>query len=195
MNADAFRHFYDYHFAENRKIWDSYVTQLSHEQFTQDVGYSHGSVRDQIVHLMNVEMDGSRELRGVEFPPSATPADFPDRGSIRARWDSIEQKMREYLAELRDDMLFEKPIKEPDEDKDLIRVAGPSPCGQSRHRSSRTNTQIAQRYGNRDSFPGLHVLRLQKRIAVSSLVVTGDYPPLQIESSSGRSGSPQESPK
>ena len=22
MNANAFRHFYDYHFAENRKIWD-----------------------------------------------------------------------------------------------------------------------------------------------------------------------------
>ena len=22
MNADAFRHFYDYHFAENRRIWD-----------------------------------------------------------------------------------------------------------------------------------------------------------------------------
>ena len=35
MNADAFRHFYDYHFAENRRIWDKYVTQLSHEQFTQ----------------------------------------------------------------------------------------------------------------------------------------------------------------
>ena len=28
--------------------------------------------------------------------------------------------MRAYLAELRDDMLFEKPIKEPEEDKDLI---------------------------------------------------------------------------
>jgi uncharacterized damage-inducible protein DinB len=23
MNADAFRHFYGYHFSENRKIWDS----------------------------------------------------------------------------------------------------------------------------------------------------------------------------
>ena len=22
VNADAFRYFYDYHFAENRKIWD-----------------------------------------------------------------------------------------------------------------------------------------------------------------------------
>lgn len=28
MNADAFRHFYAYHFAENRKIW-AYAAQLS----------------------------------------------------------------------------------------------------------------------------------------------------------------------
>ena len=35
MNADAFRHFYDYHFAENRATWDKYVMALSQEQFTQ----------------------------------------------------------------------------------------------------------------------------------------------------------------
>lgn len=34
MNADAFRHFYNYHFAENRKLWDRYITQLTSEQFT-----------------------------------------------------------------------------------------------------------------------------------------------------------------
>ncbi len=28
--------------------------------------------------------------------------------------------MRDYLGSLRDDMLFEKPIKEPEDDKDLI---------------------------------------------------------------------------
>ncbi len=50
MNAHAFRHFYAYHFTENRKLWDNYITLLSPEQFTQPVDYSHGSVRDQIVH-------------------------------------------------------------------------------------------------------------------------------------------------
>ena len=120
MNANAFRHFYDYHFAENRKIWDSYVSQLSHEQFTQPSGYSHGSVRDQIVHLMSVDEGWFSELRGVEFPEPLNPAELPDREGIRARWDSVEQGMRDYLAQLRDDMLFDKPIKEPDEDRDLI---------------------------------------------------------------------------
>jgi uncharacterized damage-inducible protein DinB len=119
MNANAFRHFYDYHFAENRKLWD-YVTQLSDEQFTQPVDYSHGSVRDQIVHLMNVDDVWFSELQSIELLEELNPADLEDRNVLRAHWDSIEQKVRDYLAELRDDMLFDKPIKEPEEDKDLI---------------------------------------------------------------------------
>jgi uncharacterized damage-inducible protein DinB len=119
MNADAFRHFYEYHFTENRKIWDSYVTLLSHEQFTQHVGYSHGSVRNQIVHIISVDDTWFSGLRGVDIPEPLDPADFDDRKSIRAHWDNVEQNMRNYLAGLRDDMLPERPF-EDGEDKDLI---------------------------------------------------------------------------
>lgn len=119
MNANAFRHFYDYHFSENRTTWD-YVTQLSDEQFTQDVDYSRGAVRDQILHLMSADDVWFSELQGVEITEGLHPADFPDREKIRAHWDSLEQRMRKYLADLQDEMLFEKPIKEPEEDKDLV---------------------------------------------------------------------------
>ena len=43
MNAEAFRQFYAYHFAENRKMWDRYVTQFTEEQFAQPAGYSQGT--------------------------------------------------------------------------------------------------------------------------------------------------------
>jgi uncharacterized damage-inducible protein DinB len=119
MNAHAFRHFYDYHFTENRTLWDRYITQLSHEQFTQAVGYSHGSVRNQIVHLINADDTWFSGLRGVAIPEPLNPADFPDRESIRVHWDNVEQSMRDYLAALRDDMLFERPFADG-EDKDLI---------------------------------------------------------------------------
>jgi len=119
MNANAFRHFYDYHFAENRKIWDS-VTQLSEEQFTQHVDYSYGSVRDQIVHLMSCDEIWFSELRGIEPPEPFPAADVDDRNMIRTHWDGVEQIMRSYLDELRDDMLFNKPIEEPEEDKVLF---------------------------------------------------------------------------
>jgi uncharacterized damage-inducible protein DinB len=119
MNADAFRHFYGYHFAENRRIWDTYVTPLSHEQFINDVGYSHGSVRNQIVHLMSVDNTWFSGLQGVAIPESLDPASFDDRRIIRAYWDNVEQRMRDYLAKLRDDMLRDKPFADG-EDKDLV---------------------------------------------------------------------------
>ncbi len=120
MNANAFRHFYDYHFTENRKIWDRYITPLSQEQFTQHIDYSHGSVRDQILHLISADDLWFSALRGVEPQVDLKPADLPDRESIRAHWDDVEQSMRDYLAKLRDDMLFDKPIKEPHEDSVLM---------------------------------------------------------------------------
>ena len=119
MNADAFRYLYDYHFAENRRIWDSYITPLTYEQFTQDVEYSQGSVRDQIVHLMNVDDIWFSELGRDEISEPFEQADFDDRQNMRAHWDGIEQNMRAYLDSLRDEMLFETPILE-EEDKDLI---------------------------------------------------------------------------
>lgn len=120
MNANAFRHFYEYHFTENRKIWDSYIASLPYEQFIQDVGYSHGSVREQIIHLMSVDEVWFSELQGVEPSESLASTNFDDRENIRSTWDYIEKRMRNFLAELRDISMFETPIKEPDEDKDLI---------------------------------------------------------------------------
>ena len=120
MNASAFRHFFDYHFTENRKIWNSYVASLTHEQFIQNAGYSHGSVREQIIHLMNVDEVWFSELQGIEPSEPLPTANFDDREIIRTHWDMVEQSMRNYLAELQDDLLFDKPIKEPEEDKDLI---------------------------------------------------------------------------
>jgi uncharacterized damage-inducible protein DinB len=120
MNSNALRHFYNYHFTENRKLWDSYVTPLSYEQFAQPANYSHGSVRDQIVHLMSVDDLWFSELRGVRPSEPPAPASSDDRKAIRVHWDGIEQMMRDYLVELQDEMLFAKPIQEPVEDKNLI---------------------------------------------------------------------------
>jgi uncharacterized damage-inducible protein DinB len=120
MNADAFRYLYNYHFAENRRMWDNYILPLTYGQFTQNVDYSRGSVRDQIIHLMDADELWFSELRNVvplEPPP---PTNFDDREIIRARWDDIERNMHDYLAKLQDAMLFDRPIKEPEEDQVLV---------------------------------------------------------------------------
>jgi uncharacterized damage-inducible protein DinB len=58
-------------------------------------------------------------LRGVEIPEPLDPANFDDRRIIRTHWDNVERNMRQFLAELRDDMLSERPFEDA-EDKDLI---------------------------------------------------------------------------
>ncbi len=120
MNADAFRHLYGYHFGMNRYIWDTYIAPLSQEQFTQEAHYSHGSLRNQLVHLINCDNLWFSELQNLDFPGDLDPAEFDDRSALRARWDAVEQMMRGYLANLRDEMLFDKPIQEPEDDKELI---------------------------------------------------------------------------
>ena len=119
MNTDTFRHFYDYHFSENRNLWNTYIMPLPQEQFIQPVDYSIGSVRNHIVHIMSVDDSWFSGLRGIEVPPPLKPEDFDDRETIRTHWDTVEQNMRNYLAELRDDTLSEKPF-EDEEDKELI---------------------------------------------------------------------------
>ncbi len=119
MNASALGYYFDYHFSENRAIWDQYVAPLSAEQFTRATHYSHGSVRNQLVHLMNADEMWFTELRNAAPVEPFPAADTDDRQAIRARWDSVEQMMRVYLAELRDEMLFAQPIQEPEDDRGL----------------------------------------------------------------------------
>ena len=120
MNADTFRHFYNYHFAENRKVWEG-LASLAFEQFTQPVDYSRGSVREQVVHLLDAEDMWFGELRGVQpLEPLPETTEVDDRESIRAHWDQVEQNIRAYLADLQDDMLFTQPITEPEDDKNLF---------------------------------------------------------------------------
>ena len=122
MNADLFRHFYAYHFSENRTLWDQFIMPLTQEQFEQPVDYSQGSVRNQLVHLMEVDEAWFSDLRGVQIPESPDFTAINDRAQIRAHWDTVEQFMRDYLADLQDDMLLEKPLQGEDENLFLWQV-------------------------------------------------------------------------
>lgn len=118
MDANAFRHLYGYHFHENRQMWEQSIVGLSQDQFTQEVAYSLGSVRNHIVHLISVDDVWFSDLRGVTPADWLDPAQFTDRALIRAYWDNVEQAMQAYLAELQDDMLFSTPLTN-EEDRDL----------------------------------------------------------------------------
>ena len=102
MNADAIRMLFDYHFALNRRVWDEGVSRLDAQQFTQDVGYSLGSIRNQVVHVASVDQRWFARLRGASLPDRLDPAAFPDRASVRSMWDAVEADLGVYLRALSD---------------------------------------------------------------------------------------------
>lgn len=116
MNPNTFRHLYEYHFSENHKLWDL-IIPLSQEQFTHDFGYSYGSVRDQVVHMMSVDDTWFSDLRGFEITEPLDPSAFQDRDTLRAHWNVVEGGMRSYLAGLQFEVLYDQPLR--GEDKDL----------------------------------------------------------------------------
>ncbi|TAK11099.1 MAG: hypothetical protein EPO32_13310 [Anaerolineae bacterium] len=122
MDANTFRRYYDYHFAENRKTWNDYIKDLPEDLFNKDVNYSQGSVRNQIVHLISVDEAWFSDLRGKGIPDSPDPATLQDKDAIRAYWDSVERFMGEYLETLQDGRLNEKPLKGEDENLILWQV-------------------------------------------------------------------------
>jgi uncharacterized damage-inducible protein DinB len=110
MDANAFRHLYEYHFTVNRKIWNQCIVPLSQEQFTRKVAHSVGSVRNQVVHLMNIDDRWFSGLRGEKIPGFLNPVHYGKRDIIRAKWDAVESKMRTYLETLCDDLLKSQPF-------------------------------------------------------------------------------------
>jgi len=105
MNADGFRKLFDYHISQNRKLWDKCVTQLTDDQFVQDLPYSIGSVRNQTVHMMSIDQRWFNGLQGNAAPNFLQPQAYADRDAVRSEWDAIEDDMRVYLSTLTDDVL------------------------------------------------------------------------------------------
>ncbi|CUS05460.2 DinB family protein [Candidatus Promineifilum breve] len=100
MNPEAIRRLYDYHFAANHTLWERCIVGLTPEEFRRKLPYSLGSVRNQIVHLMNIEDRWFSALRGVAVPGILNPVYFGTQAAVRARWDTIEANTRDYLSRL-----------------------------------------------------------------------------------------------
>lgn len=107
MDTNNFRNLFEYHFTRNRELWQHCITTLSPEQFTQELDYSIGSLRNQCVHLLNIDERWFSGLRGVEVPDFADPLQYPDFASVRSKWDAVEADMRSYLAGLQGPTLQE----------------------------------------------------------------------------------------
>lgn len=90
-----------YNYSYQQRLWDSIMT-LTDEQFTAEIPYSHGSIRNHMVHLANVD---AAWLRGLQEDPNARtyrhkPEDYPTREGARALCANAAAEVKTYIETL-----------------------------------------------------------------------------------------------
>ena len=108
MIIEVVRALYSYSTWANQRVLDI-AAELSKDQLLEDVGPSHGSLRNTFVHTMSGQWIWLERWQGTSPPTMLDRADFPDLTSIRTRWEEIENDTRQYLSRLEPDQL-EKDI-------------------------------------------------------------------------------------
>ncbi len=110
LSLEVLRTCVQYNDATNRRLWDA-IMQISDEQFVAETDYSHGSIRNQMVHLAGVD---GRWLRGLQeladarnFTPN--PADYPTRASAFELWKTVSQDFLAYVDSLDEASLLYVP--------------------------------------------------------------------------------------
>ncbi len=99
MEPDEYQSLFEYTYWAFDLVWDS-ITQLSDEQFTSDLGFSSGSIRDQVLHLIGAHQRWVDRMCGE--PPSTylDNEKFATKESVRTIWDQAKGEFMEYLLAL-----------------------------------------------------------------------------------------------
>jgi len=108
--AELARTMVEYNDALHRQIWKS-IYQLTDDLFTASIEYSHGSIRNHMVHLAAVDGRWTRGLKGLPDARSFNPHadDYPTSSSVFALWEPIAREFYELVMGMDDDRLQQIP--------------------------------------------------------------------------------------
>jgi uncharacterized damage-inducible protein DinB len=103
-----------YHHDMTARVWDS-IGRITDEQFLAEDGYSRGSIRNLMVHLVNTDRRWLAGLQGLPDIAKALPKfeDYPDQASLRAYWKGVAGELAAYVDGLGQDDLEAEPTGLP----------------------------------------------------------------------------------
>ena len=104
MKIEDIRTLYEYHYWAHERMMAS-LEPLKPEEFTRDLGSSHASLRDTVVHLMGAEWLYLSRWHGVFPDAMLDPSGFPDLASIEERWARIRRELKGYLSRVSNEHL------------------------------------------------------------------------------------------
>ena len=80
-------------------VWEC-VEELTDEQFCQEIDYSRGSIRNQIVHVISTCERWFERIQGRPAPDYLENDAFPTKKITRERWDTFCGETRRLLGSL-----------------------------------------------------------------------------------------------
>jgi len=99
MKQSEIKTVFEYSYWAFEKVWEC-VMQLSDEQFVQEIDYSKGSIRHQVIHMMSATQRWIIRLKQVPMRPHLTFEDFNTRAAAKAKWDELRAEAMNYINTL-----------------------------------------------------------------------------------------------
>jgi uncharacterized damage-inducible protein DinB len=99
MRPNEIRTVFEYDYWAFEKVWDC-ANQLTDEQFVQELGYSRGSIRNQVIHMMSATQRWIIRLRGGTPGPHLAYEDFSTRAATKVKWDELRAETLDYVNSL-----------------------------------------------------------------------------------------------
>ena len=90
---------FDYSYWAFDRVWSA-IDQLSDAQFTADLGYSQGSIRNIIVHLISAQRRWLCRLQGTPLAPHLPFEAFPSKKLARLEWEHDREECLQYVVAL-----------------------------------------------------------------------------------------------
>jgi uncharacterized damage-inducible protein DinB len=104
MTVEDLKTLFDYSYWANAGLRDV-LSQVTTEQFTQQVAGSYGSIRNTMVHMLSAEWGWLERCGGTPRGPALNAQDYPTVASLFDRWKYVEARVREFLSTLQDEDL------------------------------------------------------------------------------------------
>ena len=99
MDTQTIKTIFDYHYGIFEGVW-ACAELLTSPQFVAENGYSLGSVRNHLVHCMNVDDRWLARLQETTLPEVLDESTFPDMASIRPEWEAVRERVLAYVTGL-----------------------------------------------------------------------------------------------
>jgi uncharacterized damage-inducible protein DinB len=106
MDKSMVTQLFDYNAWAFEKVWEC-IGQLTDEQFCLDTGFSQGSIRSQMVHVINATRRWLDRLQELPARPHLESNSFQGNDDLKKEWGLFLQEMRDYIDSLDEASLLE----------------------------------------------------------------------------------------